>query len=458
MRAADNIAGLNGSCSMAEATTWFYQQGAQPVGPISTAELCQKFSSGELPLETLVYSDSIAGWTPAEKIRGFRDAVPEASAAAPTSNEQAQSPTPAGVDPVAPGTLPGCPTTLPCGVVVSDPPRPWVRFFARSIDGMIGFGSLVALCFVICPPQITAQLSYPMLAVGFYFSWVLIETFMLWGFGTTPGKSLLGVRITNAAGRSPTLREALKRTFLMFVQGQGLGLPVISFITHIVSYGQLTRDGQTNWDRANHLNVRHSPCGFARIVSGLGVASGFYLAAIALAVMVGTLRSPTSAAPKLTATAPLPPMFPGFNHLGSATAAPVPKRSDPRVAKVTGTWVAQSTKKAGIDVLVVRNVLTLNSDGTFQQSIRATDSAGKVRSDLGHRWSGVWEFEGNAIVQTVLISSTRDYPIGRWTYEMVNIGTDEISLCRTSEPEGFIYAGRKPVLKYQRVAVTVRQD
>ena len=54
---------------------WFYQRGTQTIGPVTQADLCLMFKRSELPLEINVYSDAIGQWTPAEQIRGFREAV-----------------------------------------------------------------------------------------------------------------------------------------------------------------------------------------------------------------------------------------------------------------------------------------------------------------------------------------------------------------------------------------------
>ena len=50
---------------MAGASTWFYMNGPERVGPVSQFQLCDLFRKGMLGLETLVWSDAFKNWTPA---------------------------------------------------------------------------------------------------------------------------------------------------------------------------------------------------------------------------------------------------------------------------------------------------------------------------------------------------------------------------------------------------------
>lgn len=50
---------------------------------------------------------------------------------------------------------------------------------------------------------------------------------------------------------------ALERSFLVWIRGLGLGIPIISLITEIVAYNHLLKFGQTSWDRDLHGTVIH---------------------------------------------------------------------------------------------------------------------------------------------------------------------------------------------------------
>jgi hypothetical protein len=42
--------------------------------------------------------------------------------------------------------------------------------------------------------------------------------------------------------------EALNRSFLVFVQGVGLGIPFVALFTQLFAYRRLTKTGTTLWD------------------------------------------------------------------------------------------------------------------------------------------------------------------------------------------------------------------
>ena len=44
---------------------WFYERAGESAGPVTEAELARLASSGELKAATLVWSETLADWTPA---------------------------------------------------------------------------------------------------------------------------------------------------------------------------------------------------------------------------------------------------------------------------------------------------------------------------------------------------------------------------------------------------------
>ncbi|HEX5242884.1 MAG TPA: hypothetical protein VFW23_06425, partial [Tepidisphaeraceae bacterium] len=62
------------------------------------------------------------------------------------------------------------------------------------------------------------------------------------------------------------------------------------------------------------------------------------------------------------------------------------------------------------------------------------------------------------LLQNVSLSTTNLYPVGQWGYELKDLRFDALNLQRTIEPEGFRYAGRKPLFKFQRMTATVKAE
>lgn len=68
---------------------WFYSSNGQKHGPVSSAVLKQKASSGELTVNDLVWREGMAEWAPATKVRGlFPESIVAASPPALPSSIQ----------------------------------------------------------------------------------------------------------------------------------------------------------------------------------------------------------------------------------------------------------------------------------------------------------------------------------------------------------------------------------
>ena len=112
--------------------------------------------------------------------------------------------------------------------------------------------------------------------------WVPVEALLLAVVGTTPGKALFSIRVATLDGIRPSFPTALSRAARVWVQGTGLGLPLVTLITEAVSYTRLTRTGSTPWDDALALRVEHGRIGPVRgaIMTGLIVLVAASLATV----------------------------------------------------------------------------------------------------------------------------------------------------------------------------------
>lgn len=140
---------------------------------------------------------------------------------------------------------------------------PWVRYFARSIDAaiyMILWNTFLSLVLHINIMETGfAGLVADIIAYNCLF--LLAEPFMLSRFGTTPGKFLLGLRMTAETGARLTHGEALHRTWTVLKKGCGFNLPVYWIIRMYKSY-RACKDGETlDWEQETllWLNDRYIP-------------------------------------------------------------------------------------------------------------------------------------------------------------------------------------------------------
>jgi len=400
------------------------------MGPVATEELCRMFSGGQLPLQTPVWSDAIDKWVAAGTIPGFRQLSPVPAQA---------------LD--APGVA------LDYYAASDDfasQPHPWIRFFARGMDATLVMMTLSVACVVI----FRGRYPVPSLVIyaGLAVLSVFIEALLLSAWGTTPGKAFLGIRVETASGTKPTYSQALSRSFMVWLIGQGLYIPIVSLITEVIAYGKLTSEGQTAWDRSTGLRVRHAPCGAGRVIGGIFLAAGYsLLLGIGTAVVLVAMQLRPMAA---RAALPPAPMA-GFPIIPQ-NAGGVVVTTDPRVAQLAGTWVIQATHNTNRGATVWTNTLILGRDGTFRQSIRATDAARAARPGSTQEWSGTWALLGTQFIQNVTESSTARQPKGRWVYTLGEHNSGSFTIRRQSSPEGPPASDAHPTYTFRNSSVPTR--
>jgi uncharacterized RDD family membrane protein YckC len=150
--------------------------------------------------------------------------------------------------------------------------HPWRRLFARTVDictaGFLLFLLLIFALSATMPEQAAGfakAIENPIIAsVVLYLVWLPAESLFLSLFGTTPAKWLFGIRVTHTGGDLLSFSEALNRSFLVFVQGVGLGIPFVALFTQIFAYRRLTKTGTTLWDTSANAVVLHKEWGVLR--------------------------------------------------------------------------------------------------------------------------------------------------------------------------------------------------
>src|SRR4029079_13130159 len=88
-------------------------------------------------------------------------------------------------------------------------------------------------------------------------------------WGGTPGKWLLGITVGDAQGPRLPFRAAFHRSAVLWAYGYGANT-LFGFVTAVLAYKSLKRDGATYWDALDGNVVRHRPIGGARGGAGPG--------------------------------------------------------------------------------------------------------------------------------------------------------------------------------------------
>jgi len=146
--------------------------------------------------------------------------------------------------------------------------RPWVRLLARAID-VFSFAFFFGLFFMKLGFPLWGDIYSTIVGLLCLLVWVFVEAAFLSTWGTTFGKWLLKIKITDAEGKKLTYARALKRSFLVWFKGLGMGLPFVIIVTLLVAHYKLKKNKITTWDKAENLLVTHKKIGRLRVIIGI---------------------------------------------------------------------------------------------------------------------------------------------------------------------------------------------
>jgi uncharacterized RDD family membrane protein YckC len=217
---------------------WYYVQDSDRVGPVDDGELERLVAAGRIQPETLVWNETLPGWT------SLRDARPGTPVAA--------APPALSAAPIDPGAAAPLSTCSQCGQSFSPDQlmhfegrticfncKPlfvaqmkegiapavsvtyagfWIRFLAALIDGAIGFtvGMLIGLVFgnaramggraSFTPAGCTSTLLQLLYGIGY-------ETLLVGAYGATLGKMALRLKVITPDSPKVSYLRALGRYF-----------------------------------------------------------------------------------------------------------------------------------------------------------------------------------------------------------------------------------------------------
>lgn len=135
---------------------------------------------------------------------------------------------------------------------------PWRRFFARMLDLSL-CSRLLGSCLVIFRNVNIGRLGpgesiLCMFAATFIM--LMAEPLFLHLFGTTPGKWILGLSVSDENGHRLSYSEAWQRTLWVCAYGMGLSIPIIGVIRLIISRKACLRGEPLVWEEYSVLELK----------------------------------------------------------------------------------------------------------------------------------------------------------------------------------------------------------
>ncbi len=170
-------------------------------------------------------------------------------------------------------------------------PRPWNRFWARSIDYTLFFlvfylievvSSLIGVSFTLTFSdnmiinKILNNIVELMILVAFL---VFFESIWISILSTTPGKALFGIRVLMKNGEKLSYIDAVNRSFFVLLYGYALLIvfPVGPIIAMWYSLKYINKNGISKWDEIVNCRVPHTELDPWRYWSGVLVGSVLFV-------------------------------------------------------------------------------------------------------------------------------------------------------------------------------------
>jgi len=143
--------------------------------------------------------------------------------------------------------------------------HPWRRYFARMFDlSLMAFPIIMAMSLLIpFKPYSQVTLKSGLKSYGNLLNiislpiWLIVESWLIATFKTTPGKWMWGITITDVEGQKLSFSRALKRSIGVWTDGMWLGIPLFSAIAAALNHERLKKNHTTSWDKAGNIQYRH---------------------------------------------------------------------------------------------------------------------------------------------------------------------------------------------------------
>lgn len=148
----------------------------------------------------------------------------------------------------------------------SDPYKtagPWARFFARIFDlwwQLLLLSLITGFIIGRYFPEYASLYDDPsksqLLTLALFPAALLLDAIIYRVCGNTPGKALLGVKVTRTNSNNLPLSSVIGRNLELWASGLALALPLINLITMGRQYYRLRRGKPASYDEGSDIVVR----------------------------------------------------------------------------------------------------------------------------------------------------------------------------------------------------------
>jgi uncharacterized RDD family membrane protein YckC len=217
-------------------------------GPYPDYDIRSRIEHGEITSEEMIWHEGLPGWTPIGELELFRNSLEQ------------QENAPAVVPPPLPKAY--------LESTVNAKPKAHLarRFWARWTDLSL-YSAVWWLGMYLGGRDIGAAITNFGLVISMFLPWIVIEAWLIHRFGRTPGKWLMGLKVSNEDGSPLVLKESMQRGLLVLMIGMGFGWGPLVIIFHAVSWFMARHLGKPIWDHMGNHKVEAEPLSPFRIIA-----------------------------------------------------------------------------------------------------------------------------------------------------------------------------------------------
>jgi uncharacterized RDD family membrane protein YckC len=221
---------------------WIVNNGEKN-GPFEIAYVVRKLQSGEWDGATYGWVEGMKEWQPLNTIPEFALAASHATGSEATVDADQNT----ALTELEPPTTAHASKQDVAALLVR-------RFFARWFDLLL-WSSLY-----MCAMHLSGANLKEMM-MNFWFNylmmivWIIVESAMIHVWGTTPGKWLLGLRVSRLDGEVLPVGLSLLRSIRVYLMGMGMSHPILLPLCHAFSWWFVRKHGSALWDGTSGIRV-----------------------------------------------------------------------------------------------------------------------------------------------------------------------------------------------------------
>jgi uncharacterized RDD family membrane protein YckC len=222
----------------------------EKAGPFDIAQVARKIEAGEYTAEMHGWIEGMRQWQPLSSMPQFTECFTRVPAAA----DEPIMPPPLPVrHPLSPATW-----QLPASTLQERTAMLVRRLFARWFD-LILWSSLFVCVMHFAGANLKDMLTNYWSTYLMMLVWILLEAAMIHVWGCTPGKYLLGLRVSRMTGTPLPVGLSLLRAVRVYLMGMGMSNPLLMPLCHWFSWWFVRKHGAALWDGASGIRVSLMP-------------------------------------------------------------------------------------------------------------------------------------------------------------------------------------------------------